>query len=312
VTEVDWHGIERLYRAGDRSAPRLREVVPPHESASWLDRDGVLAAWGERDAPAATIVRGVERVLGRALESVVGESVGWRPAFEAAVTNIARAARAPVVALGGGLDGAAVLAAWRASGIAMPAVATIATGRADYDEVDAACAIAARYDRRCDVVEMSIEAIIDAVPEAALVGETPLYNLHPVTRLVLARELARRGHDVLVTGDGGDAVFRGTPDHDYVPIVAAYTRAYLVHATPYAEPAVIAASIAAGLDRRALSDYIGDDRPKRPRILPAIAVERIANPRRIESLARVLDVPPAIDARWVTLDYLVRDIESAS
>jgi len=197
----------------------------------------------------------------------------------------------------------------------MPAVATMATGLAGYDEVDAAVTIAARYGCTCETVEISVDDIVDAIPEAAVVGETPLYNLHPVTRLVLARELARRGFATLVTGDGGDAAFAGVPDHDYVPIVAAYTSAYLAHASPYVDPIVIAASIAAGSgadDRGVLRGYVGDDRPKRPRMMPALDVARVIDRARIDQLARQLGLAPRADVRWATLDYLVRDLESSS
>jgi asparagine synthetase B (glutamine-hydrolysing) len=288
--------------------PRVSaEALHAGEGLSWIDRDGVLAAWGQRNDPTATIVAGVRRVVSEMVgaRAVTGD---WVRAFEAAVARIARRARAPVVALGGGLDGAAVLAAWRASGVAMPTVVTAATGLDGYDEIDDALAIAALYGCRCQPIDVTPDAIVRAIPEAAAIGETPLYNLHPVTRLVLAREAFARGHDVLVTGDGGDAVFAGVPDHDYVPIVAAYTRAWLAHASPYSDDAVIAATPIDPM-RRVLRDYVGDDRPKRPRRMPDLAVDPVADRDRIEQLARVIDRPPAIDVRWVTLDHTVRELE---
>jgi asparagine synthetase B (glutamine-hydrolysing) len=236
----------------------------------------------------------------------------WAAAFELAIAAVAARAHTPAVALGGGLDGAAVLAAWRASGVAMPAVVTIATGLPGYDEIAEACAIAASIGVRCEVIGVTPAQIVDAVPEAVPLGEAPLYNLHPVARRVLAREVARRGHDVLVTGDGGDAVFAGRPDHDYVPIVAAYTTASLRVASPYFAPAVIAAT-RPDPDRRVLRDYVIasglPDRPKRRRMMPALDLGALVDRERIGALATQLDLPPAADVRWVTLDYLVSAFE---
>src|SRR5262249_39482457 len=120
-------------------------------------------------------------------------------------------------------------------------------------------------------------------------------------------EVARRGHDLLVTGDGGDAVFAGRPDHDYVPIVCAYTAAHLPIASPYFAPAVIAAT-RSDPERRVLHDYVGTDRPKKRRMMPAIDLVRLVDRPRIQALACELDLAPADDARWVTLDYLVRGL----
>ena len=49
----------------------------------------------------------------------------------------------------------------------------------------------------------------------------PLYNLHPVSKLLLARRLKERGIERVISGDGADQVFAGVSGWDYLPIVAA-------------------------------------------------------------------------------------------
>jgi len=325
VTAVrDWHGVARRYVRDDDGAcaTELRALV---RQPLQLDRDGVLAAWGVGDRGYPTVVAGVRQ---DACEALAPSDEPWADALEAAVAAIARTAVAPAVALGGGVDGAAVLAAWRVSGAPMPRVVTLATGLPDYDEVDDACAIAAALGARCEVVTITPADLVALAPEAAVAAETPLYNLHPVHRLALARAAAALGIATLVTGDGADAAFRGRPDLDYVPIVAALTRAAgLALASPFFAPAVIAAARPLGADARRRPDptkllaraYIGAHgiarlagiQPKRPRLVPPLDLSPIHDPARIATLARSLDLAPGATVGWVTLDHLVRALEAA-
>ncbi len=330
----DWHGVTPAYRRGDVTASSLFEF------SGALDRDGVRAAWGELDDPFATVLAGVRRercaaIVGTGCAGVAehhgdrvetsgaagargvaesrGESIGgdWVAAFEAAVAQLATV-REPIVALGGGVDAAAVLVAWRASGAPMPRVATLATGIAEYDEVTEAQAIARALDVACEVIRVTPAALVALAPEAAVLAETPLYNLHPVHRLALAR--AVRG--TLITGDGADACFRGVPDLDYVPIVAALTVAGTGHATqsPFFAPSVIAAT-PHDPRKRVLRDYVRSaigalaDRPKQSRLVPPLPLP--FELPRIERLARELALPPRLDrdhrrVGWYTLEALAR------
>jgi asparagine synthase (glutamine-hydrolysing) len=329
MTSRDWHGVERAYVRDDGTATALRALV---RLPVRLDRLGVLAAWGEPpERPGSstrtglsdayelrTVVAGVRQLGCRASQP---RELSWVDAFEESVASVARCARDPVLALGGGIDAAAVLVAWRASGIAMPAVCTLATGIADYDEVADALAIAAAIGVRCEVIDVCPDALVALAPEAATAAETPLYNLHPVHRLALAREARRRGGATLVTGDGADAVFRGRPDLDYVPVVAALTRAAgLALASPFFADAVVDGT-ALDPTKRLARDYLRAnglgwlaDRSKRPRLVPALDVSAILAVDRIERLARALDLAPALETDrmrvgWATLDHLVRHLE---
>jgi asparagine synthase (glutamine-hydrolysing) len=302
----DWHGCKRGYVRGERVATRLRDLV---EQPLALDRHGVLAAWGRVLDPYATVVAGVRQLPCRGRDRA-NVSV-WSQCLEVQVAAIARAVRDPVVALGGGLDAAAVLVAWRASGLPMPAVVTLATGLAEYDEVDAALATAHALDVRCEVVWIAPAGLVAAAPEAAIAAEAPFYNLHPVHRLVLARELHERGYATLVTGDGADAVFAGEPDLDYVPIVAALTEhAGLAIASPFFADAIVDTT---PIDRtkQLVRAYVGGElasRPKRSRLVPSLDLSPILDRGRITGLAAQLDLVPSDDVGWTTLEHLARSL----
>ena len=311
MTTRDWHGLARRYvRADGARAVTLAALVTRPVR---LSRDGVLAAWGDGTDDLATVLEGVRQAP--CAPALAPSAEPFARALEAAVAAIAGTAVCPVVALGGGVDGAAVLAAWRASGAPMPLVLTLETGLAAYDEVAAAQAIAAAFGARCEVVALPPAALVALAPAAAVIAEAPFYNLHPVHRLALARAAVTRGASTLVTGDGADAVFRGAPDLDYVPIVAALTRsAGLELASPFFSPAVVAAT-RPDPGKRAIRAYVAAaglaPAPKRARSVPALDLKPILDATRIAALAVALDLAPAATVGWVTLDHLVHALEAA-
>jgi len=192
----------------------------------------------------------------------------------------------------------------------MPAVLTLETGLADYDEVEQARSIARAVGLRCNVVRIDAEGLLDLLPEAIVATETPLYNLHPVTRFALAREAQRRGYDTLVTGDGADALFRNEPDLDYVPIVHAMTiGAGMSLASPFLD------GVSPVREKRALYDYVRTPiAPKRARFMPALDMQRYATD--LEPLAEELQMEihwTSARARigWATLGLLVRSLRGA-
>lgn len=320
MTERDWHGIAYAYRRTDgATAANLRALA---SQVPMLDVDGVRAAWGEVDDPYATIVTGVRRAPCKQLQLHPLAFGAWIARFETAVHRIAHAAVEPVLALGGGLDAAAVLLAWRESGVAMPAVATFATGHASYDEVELAQRIAQVAGVACEIVEVSPAELVARTPAAAIAAETPFYNLHPVHRLVLA-QVRGRGGATLVTGDGADAVFGHRRDLDYVPYVVALARAAgLATASPFFFDEVVVAT-PHDPSKQFLRTYLRErklgwlaDAPKRRRLVPELDLEPILDRARIAKLAARLGLTLDLStdrARvgWVTLDHLVRDLEGA-
>ncbi len=330
ASERDWHGAVRRYvRLADGGvAPTLKALVAP---AFTLDRVGVEAAWGLREAPERTVIAGIQQaptpgvaptVRGQVLEPPAS---AWAAALQADVAAIATDARAPALALGGGVDAAVVLAAWRASGLPLPAVYTLATGLARYDEVGPAQAIASALGARCEVIRVAPDCLVEMLPSSIAAAETPLYNLHPVSRFALATQLKQRGHDVLVTGDGADAAFLGRPDWDYVPVMAALTAsAGLKLSSPFFSSSTLSATLrlAPDRDKRVARDYALSaglpkclvDAPKRPRWMPPLELDGLLDTRDMERLSRALGRTLTLDSDrarvgLVTLGLLVRHLE---
>lgn len=320
-----WHGVGRRYRrVGDgAAAAALRSLA---RAPLVLDAAGVDFAWGLGGDATRTVLRSVRRdAPGRAPRCEQGP---WAAAFEAAVARIAVDAARPALALGGGLDAAAVLAAWQRTGHAPPVVLTLETGLEDYDEVAGAERIAAACGAHCERVDASPARWLAALPSAIAAAGTPLYNLHPVGRWLLAVEARRRGCTTLITGDGADAAFAGTPDVDYVPIVTALgDAASVVTRSPFFDDALLATTLAQGHDRqkRALAAWLVDHAPsvaravgkKHPRMLPALALEALLEARlpALSRLARDLGRPLRLDgdrARvgWLTLELLLESLRS--
>lgn len=63
-----------------------------------------------------------------------------------------------------------------------------------------------------------------ALPRFLQVTRTPIYNLHPVSKLLLAEGLAARGITRIVTGDAADQVFRCESACDLLPLTQACFR----------------------------------------------------------------------------------------
>jgi len=311
-----WHGVPQRFARRDGAVGDALESLA--ERPVRLDVEGVLSAWGKRPWSGATIVHGVTYAPGAPPPSL--SSAGdWPHVFEHAVAKIARQAVKPVLALGGGVDGAAVLAAWKKTDVALPALATFALGDHEYDEVEPAERIAAWAGARLRIIRVNADRLLGLTPHAVAACGAPLYNLHPVSRYAFALELAALGYETLITGDGADAAFRGRPDLDYVPLVAAMTaRCGLGLHSPFLSEDVVAASLAFAPDpsKRAVRHYLAregfprdlGEQPKRPRMMPpldfaldSVAIRGLANELR-------LDVTLATDSDrvgWLTLTSLV-------
>jgi asparagine synthase (glutamine-hydrolysing) len=160
---------------------------------------------------------------------------------------------------------------------------------------------------------------LEALPGAVVAGSAPLYNLHPVSRSLLARAAREDGFEVLVTGDGADEIFRGTSGGDYLPIVGALTRAAgLRPEAPYLDPGV-APFVAEDPGKRALRDLALEldvpeeiaRRPKRPRLAPPMDLERYRDDALVAALGRSLGRMPSLGTdrervAWTTLALFAR------
>ena len=91
-----------------------------------------------------------------------------------------------------------------------------------YCEWDQTLAISRHFDIPVQAIEAaSFDA---ALPRFLQITRTPIYNLHPVSKLLLAEGLAARGIARIVTGDAADQVFRCEAECDLLPLTQACFR----------------------------------------------------------------------------------------
>ena len=300
---------EGCYEWRGARGPSLAALVG--DTSVLLDPAGVRAAFGEREPDGATCIAGARRVLApaprreppRPLRGLLERVCATLPAGRVAL------------ALSGGVD-SAVLAALLG---ARATVYTLVPGLPGYGEEAEASAVAARLGLPLRRVHVGPRDYVDSLPAVIAACECPLYNLHPVSRYLLARQVRADGFDALVTGDGADEVFCGTSGADYLPIVDALARAAgLAPVTPFLDRRV-APFVAEDREKRALRALAlelgvpGEIalRPKQPRFAPPIDLSALWDAPRIDELARSLGrtASAATDRErvgWVTLALLSR------
>lgn len=298
ATEVHWRG---------RSGPSLRALVG--DARVRLDPAGVRAAFGEAIQDGSTCIAGARRPwLARPRRAPAGP---LRDLLEETCADIVPGTAA--LALSGGVD-SAVLAALLRGRVRLYTLDPELPG---YSEADAAQAIADALGMPLRRIRVGAQDYVDALPAAIAACEAPLYNLHPVSRHLLAQVVRADGCDLLISGDGADELFRGGSGSDYLPIVGALTRAAgLVARAPFLDPAL---AVAADGDKRALRELACELgvpaaialRPKTPRYAPPVDLGRHWDPAHVAAVAAALARTPtrARDAErvgWTTLSLFAR------
>jgi asparagine synthase (glutamine-hydrolysing) len=122
------------------------------------------------------------------------------------------------VAVSGGLDSWVLVRLLQEMG--RPARGyTLATGIAGYCELERTQALAERF-----AVPLTVFRAPDlegALGRFLRVTRTPIYNLHPVSKLLLAEGLREAGVAEVMGGDAADQVFRGETNCDLLPLTQA-------------------------------------------------------------------------------------------
>lgn len=288
----------------------------PEARSGGLDPMGIAAAWSLAEAPDRTCLAKVRAVppghtLQRAKETGItvvparARSCALPPPLSRLGALLADAcarslseARRPVVALGGGVDAPLAVLAARRAGVTLEHAIHVSLPGTTYDESLAARETARALGLALHEVRITVDELAAELPRAVRLAETPLYNLHPVSRVVAARIARERGHDALVTGDGADQAARGAVEAaDYLPIVRAITVGMgLTLASPFLDDGVVALLVAArDPDKRALRELactwsLSADlarRPKAPCFAPPLPRAAFPGPERLAALSGV-------------------------
>jgi asparagine synthetase B (glutamine-hydrolysing) len=332
--ERDPHGLRRLYYRPELpchspSLFRLLRLAPgPRE----VDPEGVRVFLDGRTDPELTCAAGVRSVPpGHCLEWAGGR---WQTSPRPLPAAAARPLRAVLedalgralsggrtaLALSGGLDSALLLALARRLG--MPATVYVLDARlSGYSEVERARATAETLGVPVTVVAVSEGDFVAALPQCVRDAEVPFYNLHPVSKHLLARRLRADGIRAVVTGDGADQVFAGAPGLDYLPLVGALFEAEGVEVRPpFLDDEVIALARSLGPDPdkralRALARGLVPDEVVRaskvPGLAPPLDLSSLWDAQHVEAVARLAGRTPATSddrarVRWTTLGLFRR------
>lgn len=243
----DHLGIKPLYwRESERGIDFASEIRAFHRLPDWrpeVDRDAVAAFLRYGNVPAPySIFRGVFKLEpGSRLDWMPGRPTRverfWDPATvagagladpldpspEAAVDALEEAIRTAVdrqrmsdVPLGaflsGGIDSSTVVALLQSLSDRPVETFSIGFPAADYDEADAARAVARHLGTRHTEVYATPQMLLDSLPRLAGIGDEPFGDSSQLPTLLVS-ELARRSVKVALSGDGGDELFAGYNRH---------------------------------------------------------------------------------------------------
>jgi PP-loop superfamily ATP-utilizing enzyme len=143
------------------------------------------------------------------------------------------------VAVSGGIDCWLLAAILQAQGYRVRGW-YLESGIAGYCEREQVERMSEALGIECRSIRVTAGDFVESAAEFVAVTETPIYNLHPVSKWLLAKGLRDEGITTVVTGDGADQVMRWDWDCDLLPLtMACFRSAGIRLVTPFATDEVI-------------------------------------------------------------------------
>ena len=193
--EAMWLSACAQYAPEDRTVFAAVRQVPPGTMIVWDDHGQHTSRYWDLDLPREDEKRDVSP---EELRAALDDAVAVRLRGEHGTM---------ACALSGGLDSSSIAAL--ASRRARIACFTIAFEGGEYAEAPIAERTARHLGVPLQTVSASPRALWDALPAAVAQSEGLSINLHVAAKWLLAREVKRAGHHVLLTGEGADEVLAG-------------------------------------------------------------------------------------------------------
>jgi hypothetical protein len=190
------------------------------------------------------------------------------------VLNRLPAGQTIFVALSGGLDSWVLALLLRHSGFHVRGL-TLVSNISGYCEHQQVSSLSRQFD--FDVEPIPATDFEAALPRFLSITKTPIYNLHPVSKLLLAEAAAARGIPFLVTGDAADQIFRCETSCDLLPLTqACFRHAQVGLITPFLAREVRALCTEPDPNKLLLRQFAATlgipDIPKRPTLYPGESI----------------------------------------
>lgn len=230
------------------------------------------------------------------------------------------------LALSGGLDSALVLALTRSLGAAQVTAYVLDAQLKDYSERETALRTADALGCDVKIVSATEDDFVQALADTAALLEEPIYNAHPVAKLLLARALRRDGMNAAVSGDGADQVMKRDASADYLPLAhTLFASQSVALCSPFLHEAVVDHLCALPVDpHKQVLRELGAKHgvpsalvteQKVSRLAPPIDVESLVSSGEIAALAKYLRQPmPHFEndrdrMRWYTLALTLKSFD---
>lgn len=285
-----------VYQLNETTSNRLQNLL--HERWQW--NLPVLKRFMNCEAELTqSLISTIKRIPPAAVPlNPVKDTATMLALLHRALDRVLAGSQHAAVAVGGGIDGWLLVVLLRERGIELP-VYSIVSNLPDYCEWEVTQTIAAELDIPVNPVIANEAAFVAGLDRLVSIAEVPLYNLHPVSRVLLLDTLKASGVDTLITGDGADEAFAARDGDDLLPIYAAlHDRFNIRWGSPFIDPDIIT-SLAPQLRQ-----------PDKP-VLRAIAEGRIPNfqltAAKKPSYTPPMDLTPVAD-----LTYQKRFLEHAA
>ena len=227
-----------VYRFDGRTSNRLQNLLPDR----WQWNIPVLKRFMNCEAELTqSLIETIERIPPVALAlNPVKDTTSILALLHTALDRVLAGSQNPALAVGGGIDGWLLVLLLRERGIELP-IYTIVSNLPDYCEWEVTQAIAAELAIPVNPVIVNEAAFVAGLDRLVSIAEVPLYNLHPVSRVLLLDTLKASGVDTLITGDGADEAFATRDGDDLLPIYAAlHDRFNIRWGSPFVDPEIVA------------------------------------------------------------------------
>lgn len=255
---------------------------------------------GGRPCWPKTVVNGVEK-----RESIQHPIAECAASLECLIKNYLRSQIREldvVLALSGGLDSQVLAVMLKELGYRVHAL-TLRTNLPGYCEFDEAARFAEVH--RLDLIEVNVkpEQFVVALSDFVRLTESPIYNLHPISKLFLARfakpYMSKNGITSLVTGDGADQIFQARSECDLYPLTVRIFREVEV---PLLTPFAIS-------ETRSWVSRTGPWKTKEPIVSLAQMRGLQAQSKRSTYFPACTGFESKFDCLGVSLSYLEKELE---